>query len=76
VHDDFGVAAGVEDVAERLQFGDQFLIVVDFAVEDDANALVFVVQRLLAGGQVDDREAAMAEPTPGSMCKPPSSGPR
>ena len=65
VDDDFGVAAGVEDVAQRLQFRDEFLIVVDFAVEDDADALVFVVQRLLAGGQVDDRQAAVAEPDAG-----------
>ena len=65
VDDDFGVAAGVEDVAERLQFGDEFLVVVDFAVEDDADALVFVVQRLLAGGQVDDRQPAVAEPDAG-----------
>ncbi len=38
VDDDFGVAAGVEDVAQRLQLGDQFLVVVDLAVEDDADA--------------------------------------
>ena len=30
-------------------------------VEDDADTLVFVVQRLLAGRQVDDRQAAMSE---------------
>jgi hypothetical protein len=65
VNDDFGVAAGVENVAECLQFRDEFLVVVDFAVEDDADALVFVVQRLLAGGQVDDGEAPMAEPDAG-----------
>jgi len=55
VDDDFGVAAGMEDVAERLQFRDEFLVVVDFAVEDDTDAVVFVVQRLLASGQIDNR---------------------
>ena len=61
VHDDFGVAAGMKRVAQRLQFGDQFLIVVDFTVEDDADAVVFVVERLLAGGQINDRQAAVAK---------------
>jgi hypothetical protein len=49
--DDFSVAAGVEGVAQRLQFRDQFLVVVDFAVEDDADGFVFVIKRLLAGGE-------------------------
>ena len=61
VDDDFGVAAGVEHVAERLQLRDQFLVVVDLAVEDDAHAVVFVVERLLAGGQVDDRQAPVPQ---------------
>ena len=65
VDDDFGVAAGVEDVAQCLQFRDEFLVVVDFAVENDADALVFVVQRLLAGRKVDDREAPVAKPDAG-----------
>ena len=37
VDDDFGIATSVEDVAERLQFRNEFLIVVDFPVEDDAD---------------------------------------
>ncbi len=47
--DDFGIAAGVKDMAKGLEFGDECLIVVDFAVEDDADALIFVVERLLPG---------------------------
>ena len=54
VDDDLCVAAGVEGVTEGLEFWDEFLVVVDFSVEDDTDALVFVVERLLAGGQVDD----------------------
>ena len=61
VDDDFGVATSVEDMTERLQFWNEFLIVVDFAVENDADRLVFVIERLLAGGQIDDREPAVAE---------------
>jgi hypothetical protein len=65
VDDDFSVAASVEDMAEGLQFRNEFLVIVDFAVEDDADALVFVVEWLLAGGQVDDGEPTMAEPDAG-----------
>jgi hypothetical protein len=61
VHDALGVALGVEDVAQRLQFGDQFLVVVDLAVEDHDHRAVFVEQRLLAGGDVDDGQAPVAE---------------
>ncbi len=61
VHDDFGIAAGMKNVAKRLQLGDQLLVIVDFAVEHHANALILVVQRLLAGRQVDDRQPAMAQ---------------
>ena len=52
---------GVEDVAQRLQLGDQLLVVVDLAVEDDDHRAVFVEQRLLAGGDVDDRQPPVAE---------------
>ena len=52
-------------MAQRLQFGHQLLEVVDLAVEHDDDAAVFVVQRLLAGRQVDDRQPAMAEPDAG-----------
>ena len=65
MNDHFGVTAGVEGMAERLQFGDERLVVVDFAVEDDADSFVFVIKRLLAGGEVDDREATVAKPDAG-----------
>ena len=48
-------------MAERLQFRNQFLVVVDLAIENDAHRTIFVVQRLLAGGEIDDRKAAMSE---------------
>ena len=61
MHDYFGIAARVEDVAKRLQLGNQRLVVVDLAVEDDADAAVLVEQGLLAGCQVDDRQAPVTK---------------
>jgi len=55
----------VEHVAQRLQLGDEALVVVDFAVEDDHDRAVFVEQRLLAGGNVDDRQAPVAQANAG-----------
>ena len=65
MHDALGVALGVENVAGRLQFGNEFLVVVDLAVEHHHHRLVFIEQRLLAGGHVDDGQASMAEAQPG-----------
>ena len=65
VHDDFGVALGVEHMAQRLQLRNQRLEVVDLAVEDDDHRPVFVEQGLLPGGHVDDRQAPMPEPHAG-----------
>ena len=61
VDDDFGIATSVEDMTEHLQLWNEFLIIVDFPVEDDADRLILVIERLLAGGQIDDREPAVAE---------------
>ena len=63
--DDFGVGMGAEGMAQRLQFGHQFLEVVDFAVEHHDDRAVLVEQRLLAGGQVDDGQAPVPQPQPG-----------
>ena len=64
VHDHLGVAARVEAVTERLQLRYQRLVVVDLAVVDDDDRAVLVVERLLAGREVDDRQPAMAERDP------------
>jgi hypothetical protein len=61
VHDDFGVALGVEDVAVRLQLGYQLAVVVDLAVEDDHHRAVLIEQGLLTGGDVDDGQAPVAK---------------
>jgi len=61
VDDHLGVALRPEDVPERDELRDQRLEVVDLAVEDHDDRAVLVVERLLAGGEVDDREAPVAE---------------
>jgi hypothetical protein len=71
-----GVALGVEDMAQRLQLGDQFLVVVDLAVEDHHHRAVFVEQRLLAGGDVDDGQAPVAEAQAGLDVQAAFVGPR
>ncbi len=70
MNDHLGVAAGPEAVSKLREFRDQRLIVVDLAVEDDDHAAVLVEQRLLPGGEVDDREPAMAEPQAGLGVQP------
>jgi hypothetical protein len=47
----------IELVTERDQLRAKFGVVVDLAVEDHPDGRVFVVNRLLAGGDVDNREA-------------------
>lgn len=62
VDDDLGVGMGAKAVAERFEFGHQFLEVVDFAVEHDHDRAILIEQRLLAGGQINDRQPAVAQP--------------
>ena len=61
VDDDLGVALGAEGQAQALQLRHQLAVVVDLAVEDDDDAAVGTVQRLLAGGDVDDGQPPVAE---------------
>ena len=37
----------------------EFVEVVDFAIEDDTHGAVFVEQRLLTGGEIDDGQPAV-----------------
>ncbi len=56
--DDLGVAEGREDLAVLAdEFVAQLQVVVDLPVEDDAQAAVARVHRLVRAGDVDDREA-------------------
>ena len=53
-------------VLKLVPFGQQelaqFLVIVDFAVEDDPDALVLVAKRLMAAAQIDNGKPAEAEP--------------
>ena len=64
VDDHLGVGVvGAEDVAEPLELGPDLRVVVDLAVEDDADGAVLVRHRLHRRlGEVDDREPPEAEP--------------
>ena len=61
MHDRFGVGGGIEAMACRFQLATKLAKVVDLPVEDDPHRLVFVVDRLMAGREVDDTQAAHAE---------------
>ena len=45
----------------RFQIRAQLAIVVDLAVEDHGNTFVFVINRLLASDEIDDRQAPHAQ---------------
>jgi hypothetical protein len=62
VEDDLGVALGAEAVAGGDELRAQLDVVEDLAVEDDPQSLVLVGHRLLAAGQIDDRQAGVGQP--------------
>jgi len=60
--EDFGIAVGMETMALHQQFGAQFRVVVEGAVEHQCEAGVGVVHRLRGTlREVDDGQAAMPE---------------
>ena len=61
---------GDEFAAARLQLRAEFGVVVDLAVEDDAELAVARPHRLRAAGEIDDREAAMAEEDARAFIRP------
>ncbi len=56
-----GVAMGAKHVAPRAQLVDQAPIVVDFAVVDEGDGTVLVIERLASTGDVDDRQPPVCE---------------
>ena len=48
-------------VAFGLEVGAQLAVVVDFSVEDYLDGAVFVAHGLIAGAQIDDAEAPVAQ---------------
>jgi hypothetical protein len=61
VHDYLGVAFGAEHVPKARELGNEGLEVVNLAVEHHNDRAIFVVERLLARSQVDDRKPPVAE---------------
>jgi hypothetical protein len=61
VDEHLGVAARGEAVPASGQLGVQRLVVVDLAVLDDQHRAVLVAHRLVAVGEIDDRQAPVAE---------------
>ncbi len=61
VKGDFAVGFGGEAVAALLQLLADGLVAVELAVDDDVGAAVFAGHGLVAGGEVDDAEAGVAE---------------
>src|SRR5215469_1838112 len=55
--DHFGIAVCGETVATFLEFCSQFTEVVNFSVENNPDRFVFVVNRLVSAGQVDDAQS-------------------
>ena len=64
--DHLGVAVRAEAVPARLELGADVGEVVDLAVEDDPDRAVLVGERLIAGREIDDAQAAMPEADPGA----------
>jgi len=61
VDDGFGIGVGAVAVAARLQAWAQRGVIVDFAVEDDPNCAVFVAERLVPAGDVNNTETPHAD---------------
>jgi hypothetical protein len=61
VEDDFGVAMGVERVAEGFELLANLDVVVDFAIKDDDVVVIVGVDGLIAAGEVNNFEAGRAE---------------
>jgi hypothetical protein len=64
-------------IADELQEdGPELLVIVGLPVLDDVNRAIFVCDRLIASGEVDDCQRRAAMPTHPSTNAPPLSGPR
>ncbi len=60
--DRLGVRMGVKPVAALLEVLTQLAVIVDLAVENDPLRTVLVMHRLLARGEIDDRQPPHREP--------------
>ena len=69
VQDGFGVAMGCVAMAGGFQARAEIGVVEDLSVVDNPETAVFVGHRLMAGGDVDNAEAAMAQRRTGIVVK-------
>src|SRR5437868_7017955 len=61
MHDDLSIRVGVEVVSPTLKFLSQFRKVVNLAVIDDPNTLVFVVNGLVTATNINDAQPSHAQ---------------
>src|SRR5690606_12351188 len=61
VDDHLGITARVESVPGGFELPRELLEVVDLAVVDHRDAIILVEERLLASGEVDDRQASVGQ---------------
>ena len=61
VDDGLRIGVGIENVSAPYQVPSQFTKVVDLAVEHHPHSSVFIANRLSAGSNVDDAQAAHAQ---------------
>ena len=62
MEDNLNVAVGAKAMAARLKIGPDGLMVVDFPVADEMNIALFIGDRLMAAGDVDDAEPTHCQP--------------
>ncbi len=70
VKNDFAVRAGAQTMSARFEFLLSGLVVVQFAVHNDAKGFIFVGDRLIPGGEIDDAKARVAESNTSIRGKP------
>src|SRR6185312_2799554 len=61
MHDRFGIGTSRVSMAGRFEACANVAVVIDFAVEDDPDRLIFIRQRLMPGGEINDAQPAMTE---------------
>src|SRR5262245_62069272 len=62
VNDRLGVANGPVPVPALFQSGTQIAVVVDFAVENDPDAVVFIRHRLAPAAQIHNGQTTVSQP--------------
>ena len=70
MNDHLGITMGSEAVASLEQFIGELTEIVDFTVENHDDRTIFVEQRLVTVGKVDNGQAAVCKSHPGFRVKP------